>query len=351
MSDLFLLAGAGVRQRHIRGDLARHDTEEGEAAVLVGDGLEDEGAGRSVRFGSQLVAVGGELRGRVEGRGRVVDDALQEREGAVAGGRGAAEDGREDAGLDAGLDALEELFLGEGLFGEELLHQLVVGLGDGFGQLGAVFLNGGGGGGGDGDFGELRAVGLVGLVLDNVDDAVDLGAVHDGEGDGADGGAELLTELSGDAGEVGVLLVELGDIEHTGELAVDAVLPALFGADGDAGLRGGEDQTGFAHAERLHDFAGEIEEAGGVDEVDLVTLVFYGRERRADRELTADFLGIVVADGVAVGDLAQAVGALRQIEEAFGKGGLAVAAVTEQCDVSDLIRCVPHVHTPLWRNK
>ncbi len=86
-----------------------------------------------------------------EGVRRELDEIGQQVRGAEAGIGAAAENGRDAPSTDAGLDAGEQLFFGERLFHEELLHEGFVGLGVLLVQLGHVFFDLVRGIGGQGD--------------------------------------------------------------------------------------------------------------------------------------------------------------------------------------------------------
>ena len=56
--------------------------------------------------------------------------------------------------------------------------------------------------------------------------------------------------------------------------------------------------------------------------------------------MTADLLGIVVANGVAVGVLADTVDGTGHVKQALGQGGFAAAAVAQQADIADGVNSV-----------
>ena len=334
VAELLLRAGAGVHQGHVRRDLAGDDLEEGELAELVGDGLVDYGLGRGVLVHA-LAALA-----RV---GEEVLDGVEQHDGAEAGDGAAAEDGGDLALGDAGAERAVDLLGGE-LHGlEVLVHQLLAGAGGVLGDLAVKLLNAAGHVGGHGDLGALLALVLVGLAGEDVHQAGDLGAVHDGGGHGAQRGAEFLAQLLKGLVEVGVLLVHLGDVYGTGHTRVGKGLPGLFGADVQAVLRGDADDADVRDAQGLGDLAGEVEVSRGVDDVDLGLLILGVHGAGGDADLAAYLLLVVVRDGVARGGAAEPVGNAGQKEDALGEAGLAVAAVSEQRDVADVLGCIAHV--------
>ena len=180
-------------------------------------------------------------------------------------------------------------------------------------------------GGGDGGLLNLGSLGDVGHVVHEVDDAL---AVGGGDGDGADDAAVLALEGFESLEVIAVLLVALGDAEHDGQLCVLQVIPAALAADGEAVGRilGGGDN----HAA-----------------LDSAPAVVHRGDGSRDGDLAGGLLGIVVADGGAVGNLAHAVDGAGAVEHALGKAGLAVVAVADQADVANVFRFVAHVLLPL----
>ena len=322
-------AGAHIAQGHIGGQLAADELDEVILAELVGHGLEHETHGRAVRVDALDLV----------GRGDIVENRLQQSLRADAGRADAAEHGNDAAVLQTRLDAGNDLFLGEGHFLEILLHELLGRAGGGLHERFAQLLDLAFVGGGDGDLRGLIAVGLIGDVMDEVDDA---GAVGRGDRHGADDAAVLRLERFQNAEVVAMLLVELGNVEHDGLFRRLEHLPAALRADGKTVLRGAENDARLDRTQRRGDLAGEVLEARAVDHVDLLSAEGNGSESRRDRYLALDFFRIVVADGVAVGDLALPVDGAGQIEHILGKSGLAAAAVTEQADIPDVLGCVAH---------
>ena len=86
----------------------------------------------------------------------------------------------------------------------------------------------------------------------------------------------------------------------------------------------------------LRDLTGEVEAAGHVEHVDLAAVVFHGSHGQRNGDLAADLFGIVVTNGVAVGNSAQTVRAAGEIQHALSEGGLAAAAVAKQHDIADV---------------
>ena len=328
-AELIGVAGARIAQRHIGGQLAADELDEVVLAELVGHGLEHETGGRAVGIDALDLV----------GCGDIVQNGLQQSLRADAGRTDAAEHGNDAAVLQTGLDAGDKLFLGEGHFLEILLHELLGstrgGLHKSLAQLLGLALVGGG----DGDLRSLAAVGLIRDVVHEIDDA---GTVGGGDRHGADDAAVLGLQRFKHAEVITVLLIELGDVEGDRLAGGLEQLPVALRADGKAVLRGAEDDARLDSAQRGGDFTGEVLEARAVDHVDLLAAEGNGSDSRGDRYLTLDLFRVVVADGVAVVDLALTVDGTGQVEHVLGKGGLAAAAVTEQADIADVLGCVAH---------
>ena len=335
-AQLFGVAGGHVVQGHIAGDLAADDLDHGVLAVLVGDGLEHESGGGAVGIVSDLdgvsVVVLGSLGGHVGGHGNQIHDGLHQHVNAYTGDGGAAQHGADSTLADADLQTLGHI-LGGQLHGlEELLHQLLVGAGGGFHQLGAQGLHLVGHVGGDG----ALALGVVSLVVQQVNDDGDgLVGVSLGGNDGCDGGAELALDSLDAAGVVGVSLLHAVDEHHAGLLAQH--LPSTLHTDGQAVLGVTHDDGALGGADSAHGLTGEIEVAGGVHHVDLLTLIHDGSKGQRDRDLALDLLGVVVTGGVAVSGLAQTVNTLGHVQHLLHQRGLAGAAVAQQGNIANVV--------------
>lgn len=197
----------------------------------------------------------------------------------------------------AELEALGDLLGGE-LHGlEEFFHQLLVGAGGGFHQLGTQGLDLVGDVGGNGALGSLAALDLIGLVVQQVDDAGDLlAAVDDGGDDGRDGGAELALEGVEAGVVVAVLLVGAVDEDHAGLIAEH--LPGALRADAQAVLRAADQHGALGRADTGENFAGEVKVARSVEHVDLHVLVLHGGDGEGDGDVSLDLFRVVVAGGV-----------------------------------------------------
>jgi hypothetical protein len=59
-----------------------------------------------------------------------------------------------------------------------------------------------------------------------------------------------------------------------------------------------------------------------------------------DGDITANFFGIVVSDGVAVSVLAHTINGSGHVKQALSQSGLAAATVTEQTNITDSVNSV-----------
>ena len=144
-----------------------------------------------------------------------------------------------------------------------------------------------------------------------------------------------------------MLLVQLGDVENRGNASGLQILPAALCADGDAVLCRAEDNAGLDHADGGEHIAGKVKIAGAVEHIDLAAAEINGRDGGGDCDLALDLFSVIVADGVAVGDLAHTVDSAGAEQHAFGKAGLTAVAVTYEADVADVLGFVAHVLLPL----
>ena len=119
-------------------------------------------------------------------------------------------------------------------------------------------------------------------------------------------------------------------------------LPGLFGTDRGAVLGRDDDNAAVSHTQSLGNFALEVKVTGSVDEVQNIIFIFHGSQAGLDRDLTLDLLGIVVTDGVALSNLAQAVDTAGTIQQALDQRSLTLATVTQQANVTNFLHGICH---------
>ena len=102
------------------------------------------------------------------------------------------------------------------------------------------------------------------------------------------------------------------------------------------------DRAGVRHAQRLRDLTGKVEIAGVVDKVQLALVIFHRNDGRGDGILSLLLFVVKVGNGRAVGAFAETGDRLGGEQHALAQGGLAVAAVSQQADVADVVGSIGH---------
>jgi hypothetical protein len=86
-----------------------------------------------------------------------------------------------------------------------------------------------------------------------------------------------------------------------------AIFPCLLKTNGDTVLGRADDDGSIRSTERFHHGTGEVETAGGIQQVDLAIIVLQRHHSSGQGDMTANLFGIKITDGIAVGILADAV--------------------------------------------
>ena len=203
--------------------------------------------------------------------------------------------------------------------------------------------------GGNGNFLGLALVGaLIGLVFQNVYNALEISAVANGQHNRHNGAAELFAQRLLHLMEVRVLAIHLVDDEHLGHMILGRQFPGFFSADGDAAHSADDDTGSFHDAQGTHGLADEVKVAGNVDDVDHLLLPLDGSGSSADGNTALDFFRVKVGDGISVFYAALTVDSLRSEEQRLGQSGLALAAMPHEGDVPDVLGLiVSHYGSPL----
>ncbi|KAF0114291.1 MAG: hypothetical protein FD150_1638 [Rhodobacteraceae bacterium] len=147
--------------------------------------------------------------------------------------------------------------------------------------------------------------------------------------------------------EVGAGLVHLVDEHDPRNLVAVRLTPDGFGLRFHTGVAVEQDHCTVKHGQRTFDFDGEVDVAGGVDDVEAIlvgTRMFETRinrpfpERggcgRGDRDPAFLFLLHPVHRRGAVVDFADLVGLAGVVKDAFGRGGLARVDVGDDAEVA-----------------
>lgn len=140
--------------------------------------------------------------------------------------------------------------------------------------------------------------------------------------------------------EVGARAVELvdeGDARHAVPIGPPPYRLALRFDPGDTVED--RDRT-VEHPQRALHLVGEVDVAGGVDEVDPVTVPGAAHGRGEDGDPTVALLGVEVGDGRPLVHLAPLVGGAGDVEDPFGDGGLAGVDMGEDAQVADVVQLV-----------
>ena len=315
----------------MRGDLERERRER-----LVGIRLADD---------DLVLLAGGMAGGRrhVQWRRQVVDHRVEHRLHALVLERTAAQHevrlGADRQLTKRALDLLDREFLAA----EVLLQKLLVGLGNGFEQLGAVLV-------GlllqvgrdlDGVVG-LAELGLaapdLGVHLDQVDDALEFALRADRQLDRDDVRAKALLHRAHGEVEVRADLVHLVDEADARYVVLVGLAPDLLGLRLDTLLAVEHGNGTVEHAKAALHLDGEVDVPGGVDQVDLVVFPECRGGSRGDGDAPLLLLLHPVHGGGAVVHLTDLVADTGVVEDALGRRGLTGIDVCHDADVADLVQ-------------
>ena len=152
--------------------------------------------------------------------------------------------------------------------------------------------------------------------------------------------SELASERIYKSSEVDVFFIGLVDDEETRGAELLAAVPCLFGSDLNAAGSVYEDRRRFCCSESFVNFAYEVENARGVEEIDLGLVVFYGDYRKADGITFFDLHLIEVRYRVSVLYSSKSVYDAGRKQRGFEESRLAGTSVPDQSDVSDVFACI-----------
>ena len=137
----------------------------------------------------------------------------------------------------------------------------------------------------------------VALLGKEVDDAVEFRALAHGDLHRDHLRGQPLLDLVVDLLEVGMLLVHQGDEEHPRHAALLGVVPDLLGAHLDAAGRGHHDDRPVRRPHARERFAGEVQIAGSVDQVELGVHPLGHGDGQVDGVFALDFVRGVIGEG------------------------------------------------------
>jgi hypothetical protein len=149
--------------------------------------------------------------------------------------------------------------------------------------------------------------------------------------------------------EIRPLAVEPVDDDGAGQAVLVGVLPDLLRLHLHARHRIDHDDGRGDHAEARAGVGHEVAVAGGVDQVEVMSLPVAEGDRGAERDFALDLVGVEVGGGGAVLDLAEAVDGAGCEQDGFYQRGLADSAVPHEADVADLGDVRRHACLPVPR--
>ena len=157
---------------------------------------------------------------------------------------------------------------------------------------------------------------------------------------------EPLLDLGVDLLEVRVLLVHHRDEDDPRQPALLAVVPDLLGPHFDAGGAREHNDRPVGRPDAGQRVAGEVQVAGGIDQVELGVHPLGHRQGQVDGVLALDFVGGVIGEGGAVLDGPMAFARAGHEREGVDQRCLAARAVAHDRHVADF-SCLVDTHAHL----
>ncbi len=282
------------------------------------------------------VALGGR---EVERAGQEVDDGVEHRLHALVLEGGPAQDRHHGGGQGGGAQGAAQVVGRDGLLGQVLLHDGVVEVGDDVDELVAGVLGLGGQ-----VLGDVEGLPLLahvrgphqGLLLEQVDDALELGLGADGQLNHGRQGVQAVADHLHRALEVGADAVHFVDEADPRHVVLVGLAPHRLGLGLHAGHGVEHGDGAVEDAQRALHLDGEVDVARGVDDVDPVVAPRAGGGGGGDGDAALLLLDHPVHGRGAFVHLTDLVVAPRVIEDALGRGGLARVDVGHDPDVAGL---------------
>ena len=259
---------------------------------------------RDSLLGPRVAALDGGGLGR---RGKLLDEEVQQAAGRrCRAWRRPPSTGTRVPGADRLAEGGQHLLLLDAAVFEILGEEVVVRLGHRLHELLAPGLGVVHDVAGDIGLLDLAVHGEERLHGDEVDHALEARLRPDRHLERAEPALEALLERLERAVEVGALAVEPVDDDGARQAVLVGVLPDLLGLHLHPGDGVDDDHGRGRHAEPRACVGHEIAVPRGVDQVEVVALPVAVGDRRAERDLSLDLVGIEVGGGGAVVDLARA---------------------------------------------
>jgi len=319
-------------------------------AGRLGDGLKGQRCQRLLWVGLALEDVlllvlrrGPGHRRPVTWRRQVIDDGVEQQLHPVEVLGRAAQHRRQFA-FDGPLAQrrLEQLLRDRLLF-EDQLDQVIVGVRGGLQQLGVILL-------GlllvrRGDVHQtvldvvlVVLVALDELHLDQVDDALELAGLADGQrADGRDA-LELGLHLLDAVEEVGAHAVELVDVGEARHVVLVGLEPHGLRLHLDAADGAEDAHAAVEYAQGALDLGREIDVARGVDQVDARIAPLDGDGGAVDGDALGSFERVEVGGRIAIVHVPDLVLGAAEVEDAFRRGRFAGVDVGDDADVTKVLK-------------
>ena len=287
---------------------------------------------------SFLIGIGAFHLAAVGGRGKELDDRVQQRVDADVAHRGGGEHGEDAAGEHRLAQPAHEVFLGQGALVEELLDQVLVALRDHLDELLAPARGRLLDLGGHLDGLELAALVVVvhvGLARHEVGHAHEALLLAEGDGQGDDGAAERLLQRLHRAFEGRAVAVHPVHHDEARDVVVAGVAPDLLRLDLDPRHAVDHHDGGVGDAQGGAGLGEEVRVAGRVEEVQLGFAPLAVGDGGLQADLPLDLVGIEVGDGRAVVHAAEAVDRSHVEEHRGDQRRLPAASVADHGHVAD----------------
>ncbi len=132
------------------------------------------------------------------------------------------------------------------------------------------------------------------------------------------------------------VIIEFIDKKSARELGGNSGIPSKFSSDFDPRLSVYHDHGTVRNAECLCNFPLEIQISGGINDIDANILPHHRRNGGGNGKLACNFFGIVITYGISRSDITETVCLACKIQHCFRQGCLTRAAVSQQCQISDV---------------
>ena len=157
---------------------------------------------------------------------------------------------------------------------------------------------------------------------------------------------EALADVAHKLRQIDVVGVDLVHHQHAAQAPLGGLSHHAFGRELDARLRVDHDQCGVRRGQRAQRLPREVGIAGGIDDVQQRAAPTGADQGRFDRVAELLFLGIEIANGVALFDRAAAGNRTTGGQQRFDQGGFSAGAVAHQGQAADGVGAVQAHKSP-----